>query len=78
VGLVASQLPDPASLDPAQILVVLPRSAFTGPWLARLIHRPAWIAGAVRASALLARGYMGISAGFDPRGRQDLVWARGG
>lgn len=78
VGLVAAQLPDPASLEPAQLVVVLPRSASNGPWLTRLIHRPAWIAGAIRSSALLARGYVGISAGFDPRSRQDLVWARGG
>jgi hypothetical protein len=78
IALVAAQLPDPASLERGQRVVVLPRSAAWGPWLARLVHRRSWVAGAVRASALLARGYTGIGAGVDPRSRQDLVWAHGG
>jgi hypothetical protein len=78
VGLVAAQLPDPASLERGQLVVVLPRAASIGPWLARLTARRPWAAGAIRASALLARGYVGIGAGLDPRSRQDLVWALGG
>jgi hypothetical protein len=78
VGLVAAQLPDPASLEPGQLVVVLPGAASVGTWLVRLVHRRAWAAGAVRASALLARGYAGISAGIDPSTRRNFVWARGG
>ncbi len=78
VGLVAAQLPDPDRLEAGQLIVVLPRAASTGPWIDRLVRRRGWAAGAVRASALLARGYMGISAGVDPSSRQDLVWARVG
>jgi hypothetical protein len=74
VGAVAAQLPDPASLTPGQLLVVLPKAAPKSAWLGRLPGRRSWAAGAVRGSALLARGYVGIGAGVDPRTKMDLVW----
>jgi hypothetical protein len=74
VSVVASQLPDPASLTPGQLVVVLPRGAPKGPWLGRLLGATGWAAGAVRGSAMLARGYVGIGAGMDPKTRMDLVW----
>ena len=75
VGAIAAQLPDPASLAPGQLVVVLPRGAPKSAWLGRLPGRRAWAAGAVRGSALLARGYLGIGAAVDPKTRMDLVWA---
>jgi hypothetical protein len=78
MGVVAVQLPDPRSLDRGQLVVVLPRALPAWSGLAGLMTRRAWAAGAVRASALLARGYLGVGAGLDPRSGQDLVWALGG
>jgi hypothetical protein len=72
--LVARQLPDPTSLTRQQLVVVLPRGAPEGEWLGRLLARRTWAAGAVRATALLSRGYGRIGAGLDPTSRLDLVW----
>jgi len=74
VGVVAAQLPDPATLVPGQLVFVLPRGAPKSAWLGRLPGIRTWAAGAVRGSALLARGYQGIGAGVDPRTKMDLVW----
>jgi hypothetical protein len=71
---VARQLPDPTSLSAGQLVVVLPRGAPAGEWLSRLLGKRAWAAGAIRATALLARGYRRIGAGFDPVSHYDLVW----
>jgi hypothetical protein len=71
---VARQLPDPASLAAGQLVVVLPRGAPAEEWLGRLLGKRPWAAGAVRATALLARGYCRIGAGFDPVSHYDLVW----
>ncbi len=74
-SLLASQLPDPESLTSGQLVVVLPHGAPKSAWLGRLPGTRVWAAGAVRASALLARGYVGVGAGIDPKTRMDLVWA---
>jgi hypothetical protein len=74
VDRVVAQLPDPAALVPGQLVLVLPRGAPKSAWLGRLPGTRSWAAVAVRASALLARGYVGIGAGVDPKTRMDLVW----
>jgi len=74
VDVVAHQLPDAPSLAPGQLVVVLPRGAPPAEWLGRLVGKRTWAAGAIRATALLTRGYGRIGAGFDATSRQDLVW----
>jgi hypothetical protein len=74
IDVVATQLPDPASLTSGQLVVVMPKGAPAGEWLGRLLGRRSWAAGAIRATALLSRGYARIGAGVDPASRLDLVW----
>ncbi len=76
-SVIAGQLPDPESLAEGQLVVLLPRGAPREAWLRRLLARSKWIAGAVRGSALLARGYARIGAGIDPASKMDLVWGYG-
>jgi hypothetical protein len=73
-GLIAAQIPDRASLAPGQLVVILPRGAPKSAWVGRLLGARAWAAGAVRGSALLARGYVAIGGGVDPSSKMDLVW----
>jgi hypothetical protein len=74
VALVAAQLPLASSLAPGQLVVVLARGAPAREWLGRLLPKRTWAAGAVRASALLSRGYVRIGAGLDAKTRGDVVW----
>jgi hypothetical protein len=71
---VAEQLPSPESLDPGQLVVVLPHGAPSEQWLGRLLAKRAWASPAVRATALLARGYVQIGAFTDLKRREDVVW----
>ena len=73
-ALVAAQLPDPASLEPGQLVFVLPRAASASSWLGRLRGAGPPASVASRATALLARGFAGIGAGTDPDSGMDLVW----
>jgi hypothetical protein len=74
IASIAAQIPDPALLVPGQLLVVLPHGAPRSAWLGRLPGRKSWAAGAVRGSALLARGYTAIGAAVDSHTKMDLVW----
>ena len=66
---VAAQIPDPATLDPGARVVVLATRAARGGLLARL-RPPPPVPSALRASALLIRGYVEIQTEGDTvRGR---------
>lgn len=69
------QTPDGATLAPSTLVVILANGPPASSLLAR-IFRPASrsIPRVVRATALLARGFVGIGAGVDPASGMDLVW----
>ncbi|MDB4936093.1 MAG: hypothetical protein JWP87_3065 [Labilithrix sp.] len=74
---VARALPDPETLGPGTLVIVLPQIAdapsFAGRFLAALGRGPT-ISRALRATALVARGYVRVGAGVDHETRSDLVW----
>jgi len=71
---IAGQLPETSSLSGGQLVVVLARGAPQTALIHRLLARRPWAPNAVRATALLSRGYVRIGAGFDARSRGDVVW----
>jgi hypothetical protein len=70
VAAVASQLPDPSTLSPGTLVVVLPDTEGEARLLGRLFRARPSIPRAVRGSALLARGYSRIG------GDDDILWGR--
>jgi hypothetical protein len=74
---VLEQVPDPRSLAPGQIVVVLGRGAPRPEWLGRLLAKRTWVSPATRATALLSGRYQRIGAGLDPQTRSDIVWGYG-
>lgn len=74
VGAVARQLPRASELAPGTLVVVLGDSMPAGGLFARL-RRPAHVARALRCTALLARGFVDVGGGVDPKSGQDLAWA---
>ena len=74
---VARALPDPDELPAGTLLLVLPHVASTpslaGRFLAAMGRGPT-ASRAVRATALVARGYVRVAAGVDRETRSDLVW----
>ena len=66
VAEVLAQLPDPDGLAPGTKVVV--GDAPKGGALSRLFRRGTSVKPAIRASALLARGYVGIEEGRDEAG----------
>ena len=74
---VARALPDPDELPAGTLLLVLPHVAsapsLTGRFLAAMGRGPT-ASRAVRATALVARGYVRVAAGVDRETRSDLVW----
>ncbi len=74
---VARALPDPDELPAGTLLFVLPHVAsapsLTGRFLAAMGRGPT-ASRAVRATALVARGYVRVAAGVDRETRSDLVW----
>jgi uncharacterized protein with von Willebrand factor type A (vWA) domain len=70
---VARQVPDASTLAPGALVVVLGDAAASDGLLARL-KRPARVARALRASALLARGFRHIGGGVDAASGHDLAW----
>jgi hypothetical protein len=77
VSAIARALPNPEEL-PAGTLVVVLGAIVDPPSLASrflaVIGRGKTIARAVRATAMVARGYVRVAAGVDRDGRTDLVW----
>jgi hypothetical protein len=77
VATVTRALPDPDSLPPGTLLLVLPAvvgaPSLTGRLLAAMGRGPT-ASRALRATALVARGYVRVAAGVDRETRSDLVW----
>jgi len=74
---VARALPDPGELPAGTLLLVLPNvvgaPSLTGRFLAAMGRGPT-ASRALRATALVARGYVRVAAGVDRETRSDLVW----
>jgi hypothetical protein len=68
------QIPAAESLTPGQAVVVLPDPARGRGIFGRLFAGGKDIPRAIRATALLARGYTNIGAGKDDVSGADLVW----
>ena len=71
---VAAQLPAAASLPHGTLVVVLGEGDSPTRLAARWLGAREKVARAVRGTALLAKGYVGIAAGVDEATGQDLVW----
>lgn len=73
----ALALPDPDELPPGTLLFVLPAvvdpPSLASRFLAAL-GRGRTVPRALRATALVARGYVRVAAGIDRETRSDLVW----
>lgn len=77
VAAVARVLPDPDTLAPGVLVVVLPNvidPPSLGNRLLAVLGRGRTATRALRASALVARGYVRVAAGTDSETRTDLVW----
>jgi hypothetical protein len=77
VATVARALPDPDALPAGTLLLVLPSvvgaPSLAGRFLAAMGRGPT-ASRALRATALVARGYVRVAAGVDRETRSDLVW----
>ena len=77
VATVACALPDPDTLPEGTLLLVLPNvvgaPSLAGRLLAAMGRGPT-ASRALRATALVARGYVRVAAGVDRETRSDLVW----
>ena len=77
VAAVARALPDPDTLGPDVLVVVLP-GVIEAPSISRrllaVLGRGRVVSRALRASALVSRGYVRVAAGIDGTTRTDLVW----
>lgn len=74
---VAKAVPDADELPPGTLLVVLPAIAFApslGSRFLAALGRSRSVPRALRATALVARGYVRVAAGVDRASRSDLVW----
>jgi hypothetical protein len=77
VAAVARALPDPDALTPGALVVLLPNVVdppSLGNRLLAALGRGRTISRALRASAMVARGYVGVRAGIDDDTGSDLVW----
>ncbi len=70
----APHVPEASSLPAGTWVVVLPEAARGKGLLSAFSRKP--IARAVRAGALLLRGYVEIGAELDPKSKMDLVFGR--
>jgi hypothetical protein len=75
VGEIAAQIPEARSMSAGALVVVLGEADAPRGALARLFGRKPEVARAVRCSALLARGYVRLGGGVDPKSGYDLAWA---
>ena len=77
VASLTAALPDPKSIDPGALVVVLDHVIKAPSFARRMLGafvRERSIPRALRCSALLCRGYVRIGAGIDPSARADLAW----
>jgi hypothetical protein len=77
VAAVARVLPDPDELPPGTLLFVLPAvidPPTLGSRFLAALGRGRTVPRALRATALVSRGYVGVAAGVDRETRSDLVW----
>ena len=77
VASLARALPDPDGLPPGVLVVVLPNVVdppSLGSRLLAALGRGRTVSRALRASAMVARGYVRVAAGVDADTRLDLVW----
>lgn len=77
VSSVARSLPDPDALAPGVLVVVLPNAVDPPSLATRLLavlRRGPTVSRALRASAMVSRGYVRVAAGIDADTRTDLVW----
>ncbi len=77
VATIARILPDPEALPPGVLVVVLPNVVdppSLGGRLREAFGRGRTVSRALRASAMVARGYVRVAAGTDRGTRSDLVW----
>lgn len=75
VAAAAAELPNPSSLAPGTLLVILPEAPTRG-GLFSLFSSGRAASRSVRTGALLVKGYVDLGACIDPHTRQDLVWGR--
>lgn len=77
VAALARALPDPDALSPGTLVVILP-DVFDPPSFGRRVlaalGRGRTVSRALRASALVTRGYVRVAAGVDRETHADLVW----
>ena len=77
VASLARALPDPEGLAPVVLVVVLPNvidPPSLGNRLRAALGRGRTVSRALRASAMVSRGYVRVGAGVDGETRIDLVW----
>lgn len=77
VAALARALPDPEGLASGVLVVVLPDvidPPSLGNRLRAALGRGRTVSRALRASAMVARGYVRVAAGVDGETRHDLVW----
>jgi hypothetical protein len=71
---VAAQIPLPSTLEAGTLVIVLgdvaPPRALLGRWLGARVRVPRHL----RSSALLARGYVRLGGGIDPKNGNDVTW----
>jgi hypothetical protein len=73
----ARALPDPDDLPPGTLVFVLPGVAVPASFASRVLAvlgRAPTVTRELRATALVARGYVRVAAGLDRASRSDLVW----
>ena len=73
-GALAEQIPLASTLAEGTLVVVLEQADTRGGAVIRLLRPNVRMARALRATALLARGFVEIRAAVDPTSGQDLVW----
>ena len=71
---IATQIPDPSTLRPGTLVVVLGELEADHGLLGRLLGTKATAPRALRNSALLALGYERIGGAVDPKTGHDLAW----
>jgi hypothetical protein len=75
VAVIAAQLPDPGTLAPGTRVVVHGQPRAPKGLLSRVFRgKGRSVQRAVRGSALLARGYVRLGGGADPKTGADLAW----
>lgn len=72
---IVAQLPLPSTLEAGALIVILGDVASPGALLGRWLGARVRVPRHRRSSALLARGYVRLGGGVDPKNGSDLAWA---